>query len=105
MQKAEEKAKERGASEEEAQAAGAKAAEEATPSGRAQRNFTDPESRMMKTNDGYQYAFNAQAMVDEEAQVIVAHSVSDEAADAQQLLEMIEISESEPRRRGHRREP
>jgi hypothetical protein len=69
-------------------------AEGATPAGRAQRNFTDPESRMMKTNDGYQYAFNAQAMVDEEAQVIVAHSVSNQAADAQQLMEMIEATET-----------
>ncbi len=93
-QKAQEKAKERGASEEEVQAAGAKAAEGATPAGRAQRNFTDPESRMMKTNDGYQYALNAQAMVDEEAQVIVAHSVSNQAADAQQLMEMIEATEA-----------
>ena len=93
-QKAQQKAKERGATEEEAEAAGAKAAEGATPSGRAQRNFTDPESRMMKTNDGYQYAYNAQAMVDEEAQVIVAHSVSDQAADAQQLMEMIEATDA-----------
>ena len=93
-QKAQEKAKERGASDEEAQVAGAKAAEGATPSGRAQRNFTDPESRMMKTNDGYQYAQNAQAVVDEEAQVILAHSVSNQAADAPQLMEMIEISEA-----------
>ena len=92
--KAEEKAKERGGSEEEADAAGANAAEEATPPGRAQRNFTDPESRMMKTNDGYQYAFNAQVMVDEKAQVIVAHSVSNQAADAQQLMEMIEATEA-----------
>ena len=84
----------KGASKEEAQAAGAKAAEGAIPAGRAQRNFTDPESRMMKTKDGFQYAFNAQAMVDEEAQVIVAHSVSDEAADPQHLLEMIETSEA-----------
>src|ERR1700677_1355671 len=93
-QKAEEKAKERGASKEEAHAAGAKAAEGVTPPGRAQRNFTDPESRMMKTNDGYQYAFNGQAVVDEEAQVIVAHSVSNQAADAQQLMEMIEGTET-----------
>jgi transposase len=93
-QKAQEKAKERGASEEEAQAAGAKAAEGATPSGRAQRNFTDPESRMMKTNDGYQYAQNAQAVVDEEAQVILAHSVSNQAADAPHLMEMIEATEA-----------
>ena len=48
----------------------------------------------MKTNDGYQYAFNAQAMVDEEAQVIVAHSVSNQAADAPQLMEMIEATEA-----------
>jgi transposase len=93
-QKAEEKAKERGASEEEAQAAAAQAAEGATPSGRAQRNFTDPESRMMKTNDGYQYAQNAQAVVDEEAQVILAHSVSNQAADAPHLMEMIEATEA-----------
>jgi transposase len=92
--KAQEKAKEKGASEEEAHAAGANAAEAATPSGRAQRNFTDPESRMMKTNDGYQYAFNAQAVVDEGAQVIVAHSVSDQAADAQELMGMIEATET-----------
>ena len=54
-------------------AAGAAAAELAAPPGRAQRNFTDPESRMMKTTDGFHYAYNAQAVVDEEAQVIVAH--------------------------------
>ena len=57
-------------------------------------HFTDPESRMMKTNDGYQYAFNAQAMVDEGAQVIVAHSVSNQASDAQQLMEMIEATDT-----------
>ena len=49
---------------------------------------------MMKTNDGFQYAYNAQAMVDEEAQVIVAHSVSNQAGDAQQLMEMIETTEA-----------
>ena len=92
--KAQEKAIARGASEEEAHGAGEKAAEEATPPGRAQRNFTDPESRMMKTTDGFAYAFNAQAAVDEEAQVIVAHSVTDQATDVQQLMEMIEISET-----------
>jgi transposase len=92
--KAEQKAREKGASEAEAQAAGTTAAEGATPPGRAQRNFTDPESRMMKTNDGYQYAQNAQAVVDEEAQVILAHSVSNQAADAPQLMEMIEATEA-----------
>jgi hypothetical protein len=92
--KAQEKAKNQGASEEEAQAAGAEAAEGAAPHGRAQRSFTDPESRMMKTTDGFNYAFNAQAMVDEEAQVVLAHSVSNQAADAPHLMEMIEATEA-----------
>ena len=49
---------------------------------------------MMKTNDGYQYSYNAQAVVDEKAQVVVAHSVSNRAGDAQQLMEMIEATEA-----------
>ncbi len=93
-QKAQDKATERGASAHEARAAGAAAAEVAAPPGRAQRNFTDPESRMMKTTDGFHYAYNAQAVVDEEAQVIVAHSVSNQAADAAHLIEMIEATEA-----------
>lgn len=93
-QKAQDKATEHGASEHEARAAGAAAAAGATPLGRAQRNFTDPESRMMKTTDGFHYAFNAQAVVDEEAQVILAHSVSNQAGDATHLIEMIEATEA-----------
>ena len=49
---------------------------------------------MMKTTDGFHYAYNAQAVVDEEAQVIVAHSVSNQAADAAHLIEMIEATEA-----------
>ena len=92
--KAEHKATERGASEQEARAAGEEAAAGATPKSRAQRNFTDPESRMMKTTDGFHYAFNAQAVVDEEAQVVVAHSVSNQATDVGHLMEMIEITQN-----------
>lgn len=52
----------------------------------AQRNFTDPESRIMKTSDGaYHQCFNGQAIVDSVAQVIVAAELSDEAPDARQL--------------------
>jgi transposase len=91
--KAQEKAKDRGVSEHEARA-GDEAAARAQPDGRAQRNFTDPESRMMKTTDGFHYAFNAQAVVDEEAQVVLAHSVSNQAADAPHLIEMIEATEA-----------
>jgi transposase len=88
------RAKDKGGTEDQARAAGEQAAKTATADGRAQRNFTDPESRMMKTNDGYHYAFNAQAVVDEEAQVVLAHSVSNQAADAPHLIEMIEATEA-----------
>lgn len=55
-----------------------------TPS--AQRNFTDPESKIMKTSDGaYHQCYNGQAVVDATAQVIVAAELSDEAPDARQL--------------------
>ena len=51
-----------------------------------QRNFTDPDSRIMKTSDGaYHQCFNGQAVVDSQAQVIVAAELSDEAPDARQL--------------------
>lgn len=43
-----------------------------TPAPKAQRNFTDPESRIMKTKDGFEQAYNCQAAVDSEHQVIVA---------------------------------
>ena len=49
---------------------------------------------MMKTTDGFHYAFNAQAVVDEEAQVVLAHSVSNQAADVAHLIEMIEATEA-----------
>jgi transposase len=56
------------------------------PKPTAQRNFTDPESKIMKTSDGaYHQCFNGQAIVDSTAQVIVAAELSDEAPDARQL--------------------
>ncbi len=93
-QKAQDKATERGATKSEARAAGEEAAAGAAPEPRAQRNFTDPESRMMKTTDGFHYAFNAQAMVDEQAQVVLAHQVSNQAADAPHLMTMLEVTEA-----------
>jgi transposase len=43
-----------------------------TPGEDSQRNFTDPESRILKTRDGYVQGYNVQAAVDGEAQIIVA---------------------------------
>ena len=47
----------------------------AAPDAKAQRNFTDPESRILKTKDGYIQGYNAQAAVDAHAQIIVAHTL------------------------------
>jgi hypothetical protein len=43
------------------------------PKPTAQRNFTDPESRIMRGGDGFIQAYNAQAAVDGKAQIILAH--------------------------------
>jgi transposase len=72
--------------------AAAEAADAATPREKAQRSFTDPEARMMKTTDGFHYAYNAQAMVDEHSQVVVAIDVTQQAGDVQQLIPMIEAT-------------
>jgi transposase len=52
------------------------------PKPKTQRNFTDPESKIMKTSDGaYHQCYNAQAIVDSVTQVIVAADAFDMAAD------------------------
>ncbi|HZM66733.1 MAG TPA: IS1182 family transposase [Nakamurella sp.] len=69
----------------------AAAAERAVPKPSAQRNFTDPESRIMKTADGsFAQCFNAQAVVDDAHQVIVATDLNNCAADSQTLVAMTE---------------
>ena len=60
------------------------------PSERAQSNFTDPDSRIMHTPDGFQQCSNAQVVVDAESQVIVAYEVSRAPPDVQRLRPMLE---------------
>jgi len=56
------------------------------PKPTAQRNFTDPESKIMKTSDGsYHQSYSGQAIVDSVSQVIIVAELSDEAADQCQL--------------------
>ena len=62
------------------------------PEDKAQDNFTDPQSRIMKTADGFQQGYNAQAAVDEDSHVIVATGLTDCAADVHQLLPMLEAT-------------
>jgi transposase len=57
---------------------------------RAQTNFTDPQSRIMKTPEGFQQCYNAQAAVDADSQVIVACDVTNQSPDVQQLRPMLE---------------
>ena len=58
------------------------------PSDKAQRNFTDPESRIMKAPNGFEQAFNAQAAVDADSQVIVAAGLTNAGNDKQQVVPM-----------------
>ena len=59
------------------------------PTDKSQRNFTDPESRIMKTGDGYVQGYNCQAMVDAEHQVNVAQAVTNQSPDVEHLVPMI----------------
>lgn len=60
------------------------------PAEKKQDNFTDPESRIMKTSSGYEQCYNGQIAVDAESRLIVAAEVTQSAADAEQLLSMVE---------------
>lgn len=103
--KAERKARESGANDAQIERAVGLARETAVPDKRAQRNFTDPESRMMKTNDGFNYAFNAQAVVDETSQVIISTRVTTSAGDVDQLLSMIDLTKETLRAAGIEHNP
>jgi transposase len=65
--------------------------EQAKPEPKAQRNFTDPDSRIMKDGATKEFvqAYNAQAVVDIYAQVIVVAAVTQEANDKKQLVPML----------------
>ena len=62
------------------------------PDAKAQRNFTDPQSRIMPGPGGRDFlqAYNCQAVVDHEHQVIVATRATNVASDKQQAVVMIE---------------
>ncbi|MFC3323599.1 transposase [Mesorhizobium cantuariense] len=64
------------------------------PDPKSQRNFTDRESRIMKSKDGFVQAYNAQAAVDAAAQIIVAHELTQCGNDQGQLVPLIEAIEN-----------
>ena len=94
---AEVKARQSGKSDAEVDAAVESATSSAVVNPKAQRSFTDPDARMMKTNDGFHYAYNAQAVADDHSQVVVAVHVTQHPTDVNQLLPMLAATRRSPR--------
>jgi transposase len=73
---------------------------DAVPEPRAQRNFTDPDSRIMHSKpDGWIYGYNAQIAVDAGHQVIVATSLSADTTDGGALPALVDAIETNTGRR------
>jgi hypothetical protein len=76
---------------------------EAVPEPKAQRNFTDPDSTIMLSKpDGFIYGYNAQAVVDEAHQVIVATELTTETTDTASLPDLVDQVETNTGRRPRR---
>jgi transposase len=73
---------------EQAESAGKKP-REAKPTPKAQYNFTDPESRIMKGPDGFVQAYNTQIAVEPNFQFIVGQTVTPAANDKQQMVPLV----------------
>ena len=78
-------------------AEGKRAAEvqQAKPGEKDQYNFTDPESRIMKSEDGFVQGYNAQAAVEPGLGLIVGQLVTQAANDKEQLQPMVEAIEEQ----------
>ena len=73
---------------------------EAVPEPRAQRNFTDPDSRIMRSRpDGWVQGYNAQAVVDAGHQVIVATTITADPTDMHALPGLVDRIEANTGRR------
>jgi transposase len=88
---AQDKSRKRGDDDDTTASKGQDAARDARVEPKAQRNFTDPDARIMKTADGsFHYCYNAQAVVDADHQVIIATRLTNTAVDVEQLTPMLE---------------
>lgn len=65
------------------------ATKDGKPKPKAQRNFTDPESRIMLRDGAFLQAYNAQLAVDDAHQIIVAAALSNQAPDAEYFEPML----------------
>src|SRR5881628_2544635 len=64
--------------------------QEAKPEPKAQYNFTDPESRIMKGSEGFVQGYNTQVAVEPLFQLIVGQTVTQAANDKQQVVPLIQ---------------
>ena len=67
-----------------------KRAADGGPPDQAQRNFTDPDSRIMVTRDGFVQGYNGQIAVDGHCQVITAHRLTTNGADYGALAALVD---------------
>ena len=67
-----------------------KRAEDGGPPGKAQRNFTDPDSRIQPTRDGFVAGYNGQIAVDQAHQIIVAQRLQTNPADYAALVPLVD---------------
>ncbi len=63
---------------------------EGVPEDKAQSNFTDPESNIMKAGSSFEQCYNAQAAVDADSQVIVAQTLVSTGSDIDQLIPLVD---------------
>jgi hypothetical protein len=89
----EEEARQQAEKEEAADTGGKRAKKKglpARPRDKAQRNFTDPESRIMKNSDrAFIQGYNAQVAVDAQTLIVVAADLTNQAADSPHLPDMV----------------
>jgi transposase len=96
---AEQKQKQKDGDNKPGSSSGGKRRSPVQPQPKAQHNFTDPESRIMKGADGFVQAYNAQAAVEPVLQLIVGQALTQQANDKQQLLPMIDAVKHQARQR------
>jgi transposase len=68
---------------------------QAKPQEKDQYNFTDPESRIMKSGDGFVQGYNAQAAVEPVLQLIVGQAVTQATNDKEQMTPMMDVIEQQ----------
>jgi transposase len=69
-------------------------AKDGGPPAGAQRNFTDPDSRILKTRDGFIQGYNGQLAVDADHQIIVAQRLTTNGSDQGGLVPLLEATEA-----------